>query len=157
MTWLTDVAYDANSVGRDLSPSSAAEAASAVADAASTDGAAAIDMQFLDQFRQLDPAGGLGLVRQIMKVYLDTSPENVRKVEQAVTAGDAESLRRAAHMLKSSSANVGAARLSDLFRQLEMMGKSSQLEEARALLDRMRRAYRDATEEIRNLVAEGQS
>jgi HPt (histidine-containing phosphotransfer) domain-containing protein len=114
----------------------------------------ALNMQFLDQFRDLDPTGGLTLVRQIMQVYLDTTPDNVRQVEQAVAAGDAEALRRSAHFLKSSAANVGAEQLSELFRRLEVLGREGQMALAKPLLDQTLKAYQDATAEIRGLMAE---
>jgi two-component system, sensor histidine kinase and response regulator len=112
----------------------------------------ALDMQFLDQFRELDSSGGLSLVKRIMQVYLDTSGEIVLQVEQAVSAEDAEMLRRAAHSLKSSSANVGAARLSELFHRLEMMGRERELDKARPFLATVRQAYSDVTDEIRALL-----
>jgi CheY-like chemotaxis protein/HPt (histidine-containing phosphotransfer) domain-containing protein len=113
-----------------------------------------LNMQFLDQFRELDPAGGLGLVKQIMRVYLDTSPELLRQVEAAVAAGDADAMRRAAHSLKSSSANVGAETLAALFREFEALGRDGQVAAAQPLLDRTRQAYANATAQIRAMLAE---
>jgi HPt (histidine-containing phosphotransfer) domain-containing protein len=117
--------------------------------------ASALNMGFLDQFRELDPTGGLSLVKDIMRVYLDTTPAMLPQVEQAVAAEDGEALRRAAHFLKSSSANVGADRLAELFRRLEVMGRERELAEAKSLLDPLRRAYDDATVAIRRVMAEG--
>jgi two-component system, sensor histidine kinase and response regulator len=115
--------------------------------------AAALNMRFLDQFREMDPDGGLSLVKEIMRVYLETTPTMLPQVEQAVAAEDGDALRRAAHFLKSSSANVGADRLAELFRRLEVMGRNGQLAEAKSLLEQMRRAYDDTTAEIRVLMA----
>ncbi len=115
----------------------------------------ALNMGFLDQFRELDPTGGLSLVRQIMQVYLDTTPDSLRQVEQAVAARDADALRRSAHFLKSSAANVGAEQLSELFRRLEVLGRENQLALAKPLLDQTLKAYQEATAEIRALVAKG--
>ena len=50
-------------------------------------------------------------------------------------ATDADALRKAAHGMKSSSANVGAERLAALCKELEMIGRSGTIEEdARPLL-----------------------
>ena len=114
----------------------------------------ALNMQFLDQFRELDPGGGLGLIKEIMTVYLDNSLALLRQVEQGLIAGDADALRRAAHSLKSSSANVGAEKLSRLFLKLEALGRDGQLTAAMPLLDQTRRAYAEATAEMRELVKE---
>jgi CheY-like chemotaxis protein len=114
----------------------------------------ALNMSFLDQFRELDPVGGLGLIKEIMGVYLDNSLALLRQVEQGVIAGDADALRRAAHSLKSSSANVGAEKLSKLFLELEVLGRDGQLTAAKPLLDETRRAYAAATAEMRQLMRE---
>ncbi|MDI6748277.1 MAG: response regulator [Rhodocyclaceae bacterium] len=115
---------------------------------------AAIDSRVLDQLRKLDPSGGLGFARRILRIYLDTSGDGVREVERAIAAGDADSLRRAAHTLKSSTANVGATTLADRFKQLEALGRAANLEGAPALLDDTLREYGRATHEIRALLAE---
>jgi signal transduction histidine kinase/DNA-binding response OmpR family regulator/HPt (histidine-containing phosphotransfer) domain-containing protein len=113
----------------------------------------ALNMAFLDQLREFDPSGGLGFAKEIMAIYLDTSPRMVRQVEQAVADGDSHALRLAAHSLKSSSASVGAERLSGLFRELEAMGREGRSAEAEPLLDRMRQACEEAFADIRALVA----
>ncbi len=114
----------------------------------------ALNMTFLDQFRELDPGGGLGLIKEIMTVYLDSSLGLLRQVEQGLIAGDADALRRAAHSLKSSSANVGAEKLSKLFLELEVMGRDGLLTAAMPVLDETRQAYAEATEEMRQLMRE---
>ncbi len=114
----------------------------------------ALNMTFLDQFRELDPVGGLGLIKEIMTVYLDSSLGLLRQVEQGLIAGDADALRRAAHSLKSSSANVGAEKLSKLFLELEVMGRDGLLTAAMPVLDETRQAYAEATEEMRQLMRE---
>jgi two-component system sensor histidine kinase/response regulator len=43
-------------------------------------------------------------------------------------------VRRAAHALKSSSANVGAEQLSAFCREIESLGRSGSVEAAKALL-----------------------
>lgn len=117
-------------------------------------GRTAIETSHLDQLRELDPSGSLALARQIMQVYLDSSDKWVNQIKQAITSGDSESLRFAAHSLKSSSANVGAMALSVLFRQLEELGKHSRMGEAGAVYDKAWQEYQRATNEIRTLLEE---
>ena len=87
-----------------------------------------------------------------MQIYLGSTEDTVRQIEQAAAIGDAESLRRGAHTLKSSSANIGAETLSDLFRQLETLGRENKLEMASPLLCKMRQAYELTTQEIHQLL-----
>ncbi len=113
---------------------------------------ASLNLQFLEQLRELDPSGGMDLARQILQVYLDSTGDLVRQAEQAIAAGDADSLRFAAHTLKSSSLNVGAETLSDLFKQLEGLGRVANLDGAGALIDLARQEYTQVLKEIRALL-----
>jgi len=115
----------------------------------------AINIGFLDQLRALDPAGGMGLTRKILQVYLDSSGNLIAQIEQAIAAGDGETVRRAAHSLKSSSANVGAETLSGCFKQLESMGRDGKLAKASTEFTETRREYEQAVIEIRTMLAEG--
>ncbi len=116
--------------------------------------AASVNQKFLEQLRDLDPSGGMGLARQIMQVYLDSTGQLVDQAEQAIVADDAETLRFAAHSLKSSSANVGAETLSGLFMQLEGLAKEGRMSDARVLVDSVRREYELARHEINALLEE---
>jgi two-component system sensor histidine kinase/response regulator len=130
----------------------AAANALAAADAALAEASeGALNMQFLEQFQELDPSGGL--IRNIMQIFLDSAGDALRQIEQAVAAGDADGLRRLAHTLKSSSGNVGAETLSGVFRKLEALAKEGRLEEAKPLLGVMRQAYEHAARDIRALLA----
>ena len=53
----------------------------------------------------------------------------------AADAGDADALRKAAHSMKSSSANVGAERLARLCTDLEVIGCSGKSDGAPPLLE----------------------
>ncbi len=124
------------------------------ASARAPEAATAVNTAFLDQFRELDPSGGTELIRSILQVYLDTSGDGIDRVERATGEGDAETLRQAAHSLKSSSANVGAEPLSALCKLLEQLGRDGNVGEARSLLDQLRAEYSLVTGEIRRLLAE---
>jgi len=85
-----------------------------------------IDRTVLDGIRALEGDGNRGLLERIIGVYLSDSPRLVEGILSAAEKGDTESLLRAAHTLKSSSANVGAAGLSDLCRKLEGMARAGE-------------------------------
>ena len=136
----------------DTAPADDKPPAAAAAQAA--DEEAAIDRGFLEQFRELDPTGGLALAERIVGVYLDSCGKTFAQIEEAAAAGDGEGLRRAAHSLKSSSGNVGAKPLYALLRELEGLGRDGDIEAARARLDDLRRAFARACAELRALRAE---
>lgn len=66
-------------------------------------------------------------LKEILDAYLQTAPDNINKLEQALTQADAEQVRMQAHSLKGSSANIGANDLSSLAAQLEQLGKNDDL------------------------------
>ncbi|MBL8373489.1 Hpt domain-containing protein [Accumulibacter sp.] len=63
----------------------------------------------------------------------DTRPR-FAQLRSAAEAGDAEALRKVAHALKSSSANVGAEPLAALCKALEMLGRQGTVDGAMELL-----------------------
>jgi HPt (histidine-containing phosphotransfer) domain-containing protein len=86
-------------------------------------------------------------VRELVETYLSDTPALMEAIGSAVEADDAASLVRPAHTLKSSSATVGALRLSAVARELEMAGRTGTLEpEVRAMLDTARHEWSAASE-----------
>jgi HPt (histidine-containing phosphotransfer) domain-containing protein len=78
----------------------------------------------------------IGFVRELVDTYLADSPAQLEAMTAAIEADDAAALVRPSHTLKSSSATVGAMRLSAVARELEMAGRAGTLEpSARATLD----------------------
>ena len=70
----------------------------------------------------------IGFVRELVQTYLDDTPAQLDAMTAAIEADDAAGLVRPSHTLKSSSATVGAMRLSAVARDLEMTGRSGTLE-----------------------------
>jgi two-component system, sensor histidine kinase and response regulator len=72
----------------------------------------------------------IAFVRELVETYLADTPTQLEAMTAAVDADDADALVRPAHTLKSSSATVGAMRLSAVARELEMAGRSGGLDAA---------------------------
>jgi two-component system sensor histidine kinase/response regulator len=80
--------------------------------------------------------GDARFVQELVETYLADTPVQLKAMTAAVEVDDAAALVRPAHTLKSSSATVGAMRLSSVARELEMAGRSGTLDPAaRAMLD----------------------
>jgi HPt (histidine-containing phosphotransfer) domain-containing protein len=58
-------------------------------------------------------------------------------MRKAIAAGDADALRKAAHALKGSSANLGAQQVSAVSAELEKLGRSGTVQGAEALFARL--------------------
>ena len=83
----------------------------------------------------LDRIGGdEELLREVCQIFLEESPKLLKKLQQAVAAGDADGVVRAAHSLKGESSYLSAGGTSRAARQLEEMGHNKDLSHARDTL-----------------------
>jgi HPt (histidine-containing phosphotransfer) domain-containing protein len=91
----------------------------------------------------------VGFVRELVETYLGDTPSQLDAMTAAVEADDAAALVRPAHTLKSSSATVGAMRLSSLARELEMEGRSGTLQpSSHATLESARAEWQAAADAL---------
>ncbi|MDP3281975.1 MAG: response regulator, partial [Nitrosomonas sp.] len=117
-----------------------------------TNAAPALNPIWLGQIRELDTTGGNVLLHKILQAFLESAPNNMRQIEQAIINGDADSLRQSAHALKSSSGNIGAENLSALLKQLEADGRTRELTHAETLQESLRQHYQQALAEINKIL-----
>lgn len=96
----------------------------------------------------------LGLLEKVGQLYLDLSDEIVGEICDAIEVGDLDLLSQACHKFKSSSANVGAMKLSDLCQQIECAAKDGQVEECRQLHPKFLDRHSQAVAAVKMLVAE---
>jgi signal transduction histidine kinase/DNA-binding response OmpR family regulator/HPt (histidine-containing phosphotransfer) domain-containing protein len=89
-----------------------------------------LDRGVLGKMRLLERDGAAGLVARLIELYLQGTPALVERMRQAIAAADDETLRAAAHSLKSSSANVGAMKMHDLCRELESWTRQRRVTDA---------------------------
>jgi CheY-like chemotaxis protein len=96
---------------------------------------AVLDRQALGRIRALHRPGGPNLRAKVLGLYSSSSLALTDAMRTAATSNDAESVRQAAHALKSSSANVGAMAFADLCKDVEVAAAEGKLEHARMLVD----------------------
>jgi HPt (histidine-containing phosphotransfer) domain-containing protein len=73
-------------------------------------------------------------LKELLDEYFLDSPVQFENMAAALSSDNAEEFRRAAHSLKSNSANFGAVALSHRFKELEDLGKSGNLYGGEALV-----------------------
>jgi HPt (histidine-containing phosphotransfer) domain-containing protein len=88
-------------------------------------------------------------VNELIDTYLDDSPHQIAEMRQALEQHNNENFRRAAHTLKSNSANFGAGSLSDMAKELEDMAKEDNLEGATVKLQAFEVAYAQVAVELK--------
>ena len=97
-------------------------------------------IEILNLAAALDRLGGDSeLLGEIAKLFLDSVPEMLARVRDAVACGDARGLERAAHALKGSLGNFSAEAALEAAFRLERMGGTGELvgmEEACQALER---------------------
>ena len=98
------------------------------------DGEGVLQTKPLDNIRAMQKPGAPSILGKVIQIYLDESPDLLTSIHTAVADEDCITLHEAAHSLKSSSANLGAMQLAELSRELEALGKNSDIESARQLL-----------------------
>jgi HPt (histidine-containing phosphotransfer) domain-containing protein len=77
-----------------------------------------IDQAVLDELRQ-SVGGDEAFVVELATAYLAEGQGHIDQVTEALARGDIEAMVRPAHTLKSSSAALGAARLSQICKEIE--------------------------------------
>lgn len=85
-----------------------------------------------------DPARGdtsSHFVHDIIELFLTLTPDLYATARAAFADGDAQSVARAAHKLKSQAAYFGARRMVNVCKQLEQHGYAGELSRCERLLD----------------------
>jgi signal transduction histidine kinase/CheY-like chemotaxis protein len=86
-----------------------------------------LDNSAIEAVRQLDPDGSDRLLSRLIALYRDDSSQLLADIDNGMKAGDADAIARAAHTLKSSSANLGATNVAALARQIEHSARSGEI------------------------------
>ena len=79
---------------------------------------------------------------EIITTFLEKSPELMDRLQDAEEVGDITAMAGPAHSLKSSSANMGAMKLSALARAIELAVRAGDPESALAAYHRMSTVFR---------------
>ncbi len=110
--------------------------------------ARAIDLARIEDLRELDESGGMGLAHELIDIFLTTAADAGGQVRSAIQQGDSEALARFAHSLKSSTLNVGAVRLSGFYKKLEELGRADRIDESKRMLDQVLAEHARAVREL---------
>lgn len=82
----------------------------------------------------------------LLETFRRDSEMRIVAIHEAVSARDAEGIRRTAHSFKGSASNMGAPRLTRLCRALEELGRNGHTEGSAELLGEIRNEYQRVME-----------
>ncbi len=111
-------------------------------------GGEALDEETFDRLRLLTSEDGPDAFSQLIAAHLDDSLNLVEQMRTALAGGEAPTLSRAAHSLKSSAATFGALRLSQRCAALEQASKGRITGDAPAFLAAVEAEYVRARTEL---------
>ncbi|MEJ2735467.1 MAG: Hpt domain-containing protein [Anaerolineae bacterium] len=90
----------------------------------------------------LDSLGGdIDFLSELVEAYLDSSPGLLASMQEALASGEAPTLQRAAHSLKTGSASFGAVAFAAQCKELEELAKTGALAGAEEKLGAIEAAY----------------
>jgi len=96
-----------------------------------------LDAGALERLRELDPKGENQLLARVVKAFEGSAARLVPQLQDARRAGDPAGIRHVAHTLKSSSASIGAIKLSQLCAEIEAKIRTERLDNIDTLIDAM--------------------
>jgi|APLow6443716910_1056828.scaffolds.fasta_scaffold178128_2 two-component system, sensor histidine kinase and response regulator len=121
---------------------------------------------FSGNFRHIDPAvfddirkqmpGSPGIISRIIGSFLRLSPVMLEKLRTALLAGDTEAVRKAAHTMKSSNAQIGASHMAAICKKLELLESMDQVPDIGVFLQDMDREYQGVENELGEILVQSQ-
>ena len=97
--------------------------------------------------RQSDP----GFVQQVMDLFMKQAPVSIREIVTGAASGDLDLVWKAAHKLKGTSLQMGAARLGSVCKALEESGRSGDSGQVSLLSEGLEKVYFDTVFELKSL------
>jgi CheY-like chemotaxis protein/HPt (histidine-containing phosphotransfer) domain-containing protein len=117
----------------------------------------ALDGTVIERIRDMERRGAARLLERLIETYLGTAAKLVADTERALEKDDAPALRQAVHTLKSSSANLGAARLARCCAELEALARAGRVLAARQDWPVARDEYRRVVRALQAMVRSEQA
>lgn len=111
-------------------------------------GAPAIDPEAIEHLRILEDEDEPDVVGELIRLFIANTPPRLTAMDAALAAGDLTALRRAAHSLKSSAANLGAIGIRQVCEKLEEMRDPSLLDEVAHLVGLLHREFAVVTQAL---------
>jgi len=110
-----------------------------------------LDAGALQRLRELDPTGANRLLERVFQAFEASAARLLPQMHEAHRAGDHAGVRHVVHTLKSSSASIGAIKLSQLCAEIEAMIRLETLDGLPARIDLMDRETAVVLKALKNV------
>lgn len=112
-----------------------------------------VDSEAIENLRALSPGDGDVFLKEILGIYLEDMPARIAELHRSGETGDTESFIRAAHSIKGSSSNVGAAEVRALAETIEHQSRKQGIAGQVEQLANLEAAYARARVELQKLLS----
>jgi PAS domain S-box-containing protein len=113
---------------------------------------AVLDAEALARLRELDPKGENKLLERVLKAFETSVARLMPQLKDSQRLGDRTGIRHVAHTLKSSSASIGAIKLSQQCADIETMIRLEKIEDLDARVDAMSAEVEIVLQALRSLM-----
>jgi HPt (histidine-containing phosphotransfer) domain-containing protein len=111
-----------------------------------------VDHKRLRVLSQLDADGSEGLLVSLVDMFAAEAPKRLQALRSHLAAADATGVEEVAHTLKGTAATLGAVAVTEVAREVEVLGRSGALAGGAVLIDRLEREVARAEATLRRLV-----
>jgi len=108
-----------------------------------TNRANVLDLEVIATLKALGGEDEPELFIELVDLFIEDTCQQLEQVSAALGRGDPDEVRRRAHTLKSSCANVGAVHMAQNCFQLEQLAVAEELNEIRGLLEDVQTEFVD--------------
>ncbi|MGD9911645.1 Hpt domain-containing protein, partial [Methanothrix sp.] len=112
----------------------------------------ALDPSALSKLRELQEAGEPDVVAELGEIFLSNAPSRIASMHEALKRNDPDTLHRAAHSMKSASANIGALRLSRICAEIEELVREARLDGVDEMLSALDEEFERVRRELNRIV-----
>lgn len=88
--------------------------------------------------------------KEVLYIFADSSDDKIRRLKQYMTDRDYDNYTILVHAVKGGAANIGAVKLSEMARSLEMAGRDKDIEYIESHNDEMLDVYRGMVNVLKN-------
>lgn len=96
-----------------------------------------VEAEVIAPLHDPDFGGDASFLSEVVEAFREDSPPRLAALREAHARRDGATLMQAAHTLKGSSGNFGAARLQVLCAEIERLGREDQVDGVLPLIDRL--------------------
>jgi HPt (histidine-containing phosphotransfer) domain-containing protein len=110
-----------------------------------------IDQSIINRLKEMAP-GDPEFLNDVVNMFSTQSPEILREMEEGCNKKEYERMGQAAHKLKGSALNIGARKLAELCREIEIQGRSNDGHDCEKKISSVKEIYKRTIEELKGIV-----